>query len=282
MTAPRIPVLAQYRAIVRHLADLERAVVEARSHLSTLDAPGGLRERVTQLEEQLSQLRAVPYMSSPGWIMTEGQQLAFPGTLNPPPDASFSDLFRGDEELLADRQRFYLEWLRDKSPVVDLGCGRGEMLSVLRTAGIEAVGVDSDARAVERARAKGLHAINGDLLEWIRKRPTGSVGAVVASHVLEHLPSDGIETVLRESLRILRPGGILVAETVNPHALFAFKTFWTDPTHRTPLFPEVLLWMGHQVGFARGEVVFPLGSGVLAVDRYQCGEYAILCRREGD
>jgi len=57
--------------------------------------------------------------------------------------------------------------------------------------------------------------------------------------VIEHLSYDELLRFLTLAHRKLRPGGILIAETVNPHSLSAFKTFWVDPTHVSPIFPEV-------------------------------------------
>ncbi len=69
---------------------------------------------------------------------------------------------------------------------------------------------------------------------------------------------------------------MLIAETVNPHALEAFKTFYTDLTHERPIFPEVALALSQLAGFEEGYVMFPLGTGELEADRQARGEYAVV------
>jgi hypothetical protein len=81
------------------------------------------------------------------------------------------------------------------------------------------------------------------------------------------------------SLRKLAPGGLLILETVNPHSVPAFKTFWVDPTHRHPLFPEVALALCEITGFQSAYVFHPNGTGEVEVDRYETGEYAVVATR---
>jgi hypothetical protein len=68
----------------------------------------------------------------------------------------------------------------------------------------------------------------------------------------------------------------MIAETVNPHSACALKTFWVDPTHQHPLFPEVLLSLCETTGYAKGDVIAPNGAGDWEVDRVREGEYAVI------
>jgi hypothetical protein len=81
--------------------------------------------------------------------------------------------------------------------------------------------------------------------------------------------------------RALRPGGLFVAETVNPHSVKAFKTFWVDPTHRAPIFPEVASTLALIHGFSDAEIVYPRGSGADENDRIEQTEYALVARAPG-
>lgn len=193
--------------------------------------------------------------------------------------AGFEDVFRGPEALVRERQRVYLDLLVAEAPVLDVGCGRGELLELLAGAGIAASGVDADASMVARCREKGLEVVEGEGLTYLRALETSSLGALFCAQVVEHLHADELRALLDEAQRVLRPGGVFVAETVNPHALGAFKTFWTDPTHRLPLFPEVLVVLAAGAGFEAAEVIFPNGTGSLDVDRWQQGEYAVVARK---
>ena len=152
----------------------------------------------------------------------------------------------------------YVELLRGHAPVLDVGCGRGELLSLLREAGVEARGVDSDEGMVSAGAARSA---------WTSSTTTGSpistgwsrasLGAVTAIHVVEHLPYEQLERLFAAARTALRPGGLLVAETINPHSLSAFKTFWVDPTHRGPVFPEVARTLALIHGFGSAEIIHP-------------------------
>ena len=149
--------------------------------------------------------------------------------------------FRGPESEIRHRLEHYLEPLRDCAPVLDLGCGRGELLLMLREAGIEAAGIEGDPAVVQATRRRGLDVIEGDAVEALRGRPDDSCGAVTAIHLFEHLEPAVMAAVLAEIRRVLSPGGRLIIECPNPHSLrVGAALFWIDPTHRRPLMPETL------------------------------------------
>jgi SAM-dependent methyltransferase len=162
----------------------------------------------------------------------------------------FERRFRGTEEEIVERVGEYLPRLRGRGPVLDLGSGRGEALAVLREAGIEARGVDASAEMVARCRERGLDAVEGDLFRALAAQSPGSLGAVVSFHVIEHLPAELLERLVRLAWGALRPGGLLVLETPNPLSLVvAARNFWLDPTHRRPVHPDALVNSARQAGF---------------------------------
>lgn len=192
----------------------------------------------------------------------------------------FEELFRGSEEFIAERQRRYLDVVGDRAPAVDVGCGRGEFLDVLASAGIAATGVDSDAGMVARCRAKGHEAtVQGDGVEYLESVEDSSLGLVFSAQVVEHMPPETLRRFLAVAAQKLRPGGLLIAETVNPHSAAALKAFWVDVTHQHPLFPETLLALTRIAGFDAAYVFHPNGSGDVERDRYVTGEYAVVARR---
>jgi 2-polyprenyl-3-methyl-5-hydroxy-6-metoxy-1,4-benzoquinol methylase len=195
--------------------------------------------------------------------------------------ASFEDIFRGPEQMIRDRFVPYLEILVGHAPVLDVGCGRGELLDLLAEAGIDATGVDIDGSMVERGQAKGYAVVHQDALEYLSKQPEHSLGAVFSAQVVEHLSPEVLCRLLTESYRVLRPGGVMVAETVNPYSVQAFKAFWTDLTHRHPIYPETLVVYCAESGFDEATVLFPNGSGDLAKDRWSEGEYSVVARKLG-
>ena len=88
---------------------------------------------------------------SPGAPASSGQESAPPSF-----DYShFEDRFRGSEKDVRDKLTAYLPLLRDRAPVLDVACGRGEMLALLRENQIAASGVDLDPDMVESCKAKG-------------------------------------------------------------------------------------------------------------------------------
>jgi SAM-dependent methyltransferase len=161
--------------------------------------------------------------------------------------------YRGTEEEIHERIAAYRPFFRDLpagSAVLDLGCGRGEALTLLREWGFAGRGVDSSARMVELCHDRGLAAEVGDLFAVLAAVEEGSLGGVVSFHVIEHLPADALDRLVRLAYRTLRPGGVLILETPNPlSVVVAARNFWLDPTHVRPVHPESLKLMYELAGF---------------------------------
>lgn len=160
------------------------------------------------------------------------------------------DRFRGLESDIAERLAIYRPYLQGRAQVLDLGCGRGEALAVLREFGIAARGVDSSAEMVRACTDKGLQAAEGDLFAALADQPEGSLGGVASFHVIEHLPATQLGRLVRLAWRALEPGGVLILETPNPLSIVvAARNFWLDPTHRRPVHPAMLELLYEQAGF---------------------------------
>ena len=135
--------------------------------------------------------------------------------------------------------------------VVDLGCGRGEFLELLRGEGIEACGVEGNANVVRECRDKGLDVVHGDLVAFLQEREAGSLGGVFAAQVVEHLPPPVLGALLAQAHRTLRSGGLLVVETPNVASALAFHdVFIRDLTHERPLHPDTLRFLAAAAGFS--------------------------------
>jgi SAM-dependent methyltransferase len=273
-------------ALLDRFDTLERALDRVRSRVDDVDTRAGVAgslasgaaERVAFVYDEMT---ATPYMTDDS-ALHYTDALGRPrlgyrgGTGAAPMYAGFEDLFRGSEALIRDRQRVYLDVIGAREPVVDLGSGRGEMLQLLAAAGIEARGVDLDEAMVERARATGADVHHGDALDFLMKQEDGSLGAIFSAQFIEHLPTALLPELLEIARSKLRPDGLFIAETVNPHSPRALKVFWLDPTHQHPLFPEAVLAMCRLVGFDDADIMFPVGGGDLATDMRVCGEYAVV------
>jgi O-antigen chain-terminating methyltransferase len=163
---------------------------------------------------------------------------------------AFENRFRGSREEIRARLADYAALFPGLAPVVDLGCGRGEFLDLLRERGIAARGVEGNASVVQHCRDRGLDVVHGDLLAFLRAEPTGGLGGVFAAQVAEHLPPAVLGQMLKEAHRALRPGGLLVLETVNPRSVVGFlEVYNRDLTHERPLHPDTLSFLAAASGF---------------------------------
>ena len=159
---------------------------------------------------------------------------------------------RAPAEEVRERQRLYVDVLRGHAPVLDVGCGRGELLDLLRDAAIDARGVDANADMVAFARGEGLEVEQADLLDTLAAA-TG-LGAVTALQVVEHLPPATLARFLELAHAALAPGGLLVLETINPATPTALRHYFADLTHAQPLVAETLQLLVQHAGFHDVEI----------------------------
>ncbi|MGJ0503885.1 MAG: class I SAM-dependent methyltransferase [Methylocystis sp.] len=139
-------------------------------------------------------------------------------------------------------------------PIVDLGCGRGELVEVLRENGFQAIGVDSNDIQLESARQHGAAVVLGSALDYLRTLEDNSVLGVSGIHIVEHIPFPDLIRIMQQVTRVLKNGGVAIFETPNPRNLIVgATTFHFDPTHVRPLPPEVLQILLETVGFEQVE-----------------------------
>jgi glycosyltransferase involved in cell wall biosynthesis len=283
-------VLGLVRKLGVQVADSRAATADARAAVAALEAlePGGrlgaLEDLGRQLEQHLAEHRTLPYVSEERGFeqWTDAVAGCVTGYRSSSDDSApgrayfdFESTFRGPEARVRDIQRAYLPLLIGHPPVLDVGFGRGELLDLLREAGIDARGIDVDAGMVEHVRAKGHDVALGDVNEYLREQEAGTLGAIVALEVIEHLPYDALMEFFGLARSRLREDGLLLFETVNPHAVHAMKAFWVDPTHEHPIFPEVALELCRIAGFAEAFWFHPTGYGSVDADRESEPVYAV-------
>jgi O-antigen chain-terminating methyltransferase len=251
------------------LQEMHNLVLEQAAALKAKDA------RIDQLETHLAQLKtssviqetrlrtllgAAQRQSSPTGtpeLMTAGA--AGPDWALESLYVLFEDQFRGSRNEIKERLRFYLPRIRHVGPngqIVDMGCGRGEWLELLHEEGLRAQGLDANPAIVAECRRRGLEVTEAEALAYLRSLPDSSLSAVTGFHIIEHMPWQKLVSVLDETVRVLRPGGVLIFETPNPENLIVGScNFHADPTHYKPLFPLTLQFLAEHRGLVNVEII---------------------------
>jgi O-antigen chain-terminating methyltransferase len=173
----------------------------------------------------------------------------------------FEDTFRGSRQDITERLKVYLPYLKNfrtdaTAQALDLGCGRGEWLALMRGQGISATGLDLNPLMVETCRIYGLQAHCGDAIQYLRQQPQDSLAIITGFHIIEHLPFATLLELFDAALRALRPDGLIIFETPNPENLAVGAcNFHYDPTHLKPIVPAVAEFIAHQRGFAQAQIL---------------------------
>jgi 2-polyprenyl-3-methyl-5-hydroxy-6-metoxy-1,4-benzoquinol methylase len=158
----------------------------------------------------------------------------------------------------------YVERAKEHQPVLDIGCGRGEFLEACSKAGMEARGFDVNERSVADLQKRGLNVSLAGIPECFEGIKHGSIGTVVAMHVVEHLPVEHLFALFAQAARVLGPAGLFMIETPNAESIaVSASDFWRDPTHLAPRHPAALTLLAREHGFSIEEAraIHPLPEG---------------------
>jgi 2-polyprenyl-3-methyl-5-hydroxy-6-metoxy-1,4-benzoquinol methylase len=118
-------------------------------------------------------------------------------------------------------------------PVVDIGCGAGQLIRCLLTDGYDAGGIDISPEQVALAHEAGLRQVRqGDYSELLREHP-GELAAVTATDLLEHLTKPEVLATFDAVAAALRPGGRFVARVPNAVSPFGGHIRYGDFTHES-------------------------------------------------
>ncbi|HAO92535.1 MAG: hypothetical protein A2X99_06050 [Deltaproteobacteria bacterium GWB2_55_19] len=173
---------------------------------------------------------------------------------------NFENRFRGSRELIKGRMQTYVPLLSALSgrhrgcSILDVGCGRGELLELLKEAGVPATGVDLNEEMVEICRERGLDAETSEALSYLKGLEDGSLAGIVSCQFIEHLPTEALLEFVRLSHSKVRKGGMAVFETVNPESLSAMRSFHIDMTHVRPVHPQAISFAMESAGFSGIEI----------------------------
>ncbi len=152
-------------------------------------------------------------------------------------------------------QAFYLPLFTGCRQVVDLGCGDGDFLALLREQGIDAVGVDADDKTFAATQAAGLPVVHQDVFGWLAAAPDASVDGIFCAHLVEHLPYPQVIELAQQAQRILRPGGRIVLATPDCRTLFShLEMFYLHFGHVSFYHPRLLCFMLEHAGFGQAEL----------------------------
>jgi len=174
----------------------------------------------------------------------------------------FEEKFRGSRELIKTRLQIYLPFIEPlkeiypNATVIDLGCGRGEWLELLGEHGFSVQGVDIDEQMLAVSQGLGLNVRLGDALASLKELDDESQVIVSSFHMVEHIPFKVLQELISESLRVLKPAGLLILETPNPENIsVSTVNFYIDPTHLKPIPPQLLAFLPEYFGFGRIKIL---------------------------
>ena len=228
-----------------------------------LQAYDELKEKVT-----LAQQSALLLKRQVEQLIREGLRVnAVPASADQPmggvPDldafkyVGFEDRFRGSQHEIRERLTDYLPVFAGASQVLDIGCGRGELLDLFRGAGIGARGIDTNESMVQECRDRGLTADCDDAVAYLQRLPDESLDGVIAIQVVEHLEPAYLTRLIELAFHKLKPNSPLVLETLNPACWVAFfESYLRDVTHRWPLHPDTLQYLVQASGFSTVKVQY--------------------------
>lgn len=149
----------------------------------------------------------------------------------------------------------FIDLFVDCQDVLDLGCGKGVFLSLLKEKGITGRGVDLDEDMIAICQDAGLEVIQMEALTYLESLEDNSVGGIFSSHLIEHLPKPKMVRLLELCHAKLRPAAPLVIITPNAAGLTIFHaTFYKDLTHRQPIHPEALRFLLEAAGFREVQI----------------------------
>jgi O-antigen chain-terminating methyltransferase len=167
----------------------------------------------------------------------------------------FAERFRGSEDYVKAGQQFYRPYFAGKQNVLDIGCGRGEFLEMMRDTGVPARGIDLSEESIAACRHKGLEAETADLFQYLAALPEASLDGIFCSQVVEHLTPARLPEMIHLCTSRLARNGVIAIETPNPECLAIFAThFYLDPTHHRPIPHPLLVFYLEEFGMGNIEV----------------------------
>jgi 2-polyprenyl-3-methyl-5-hydroxy-6-metoxy-1,4-benzoquinol methylase len=141
-------------------------------------------------------------------------------------------------------------------PVLDIGCGQGELVRLMLADGYRAEGVDVSPEQVALATAAGMETVHQGDYSGVLGRERGWLAAVTATDVLEHLAKDEVVATFDQVAEALVPGGVFIARVPNAVSPFGGHIRYGDFTHETWFTASSIRQLASATGFG-GVTVAP-------------------------
>lgn len=168
----------------------------------------------------------------------------------PTPDEIYS-FFEYDPIATRAIQQFYTPFFTGKKRVLDIACGRGEFLKLLRDNDVGAVGVDIDAEACRQAADSGAEVIQANIFEHLKRVEPGTYDGVFMSHFVEHISYEAIQELFDLCRHALADDGVIVVVMPSVSSIgMHLDWFYRDPTHAGWRHPRTLAFFLAQAGLA--------------------------------
>jgi 2-polyprenyl-3-methyl-5-hydroxy-6-metoxy-1,4-benzoquinol methylase len=268
--AQRTAMIEQRSAQIEQRSDLLAQRYEERANRQHQDFQGALDRANAEMQERFWREMRAGFEN----VRTEYERVIHAEMKNlrkvplalagaPPTDTSpihldwvhFANKFRGDAPKITAHFASYADAFSDCKNVLDIGCGRGEFLSVMRDRGIRARGIDLYDENIALCRAQGFEASNANAFEFLDQQGPASFDGIFCAQVIEHLPPPQVWALVQACARALKKDGVIAFETPNPECLAIFAThFYIDPSHQRPVPPALLSFYLEEAGFGRIQI----------------------------
>lgn len=144
---------------------------------------------------------------------------------------SFADHLQADFKLCHFEYNYRKYFPAPGASVLDIGIGRGEMLSCMKKWGMKYEGVDISPSAVRFCQSLGLNCLQvDDTAAWLRERPD-QYELVTALDVIEHVSKESLLDFLKAIKLSLQDGGRAIFQVPNLQSPFGYLHHFNDITH---------------------------------------------------
>lgn len=245
--------ITQLQPLLQHHQQQHFQLTQLEQHIAALRSQLHYQQREREHTDSASGITTAP-TNQPSGPTELGHQQAFQAFY-----LAFENHFRGTPAQIHNKLSQYLAYLPPPTHdhyVLDMGCGRGEWLSLVKHAGYPVIGLDTNRVMLALCHEQGLEAHDTPLHTWLKSAPDNSLCALTGFHIAEHLPFQYLLQLLQDGVRALRPGGVLILETPNPeNTTVGSHAFYHDPTHQNPLTPSLMQFVAEYLGLTRIQIL---------------------------